>query len=284
MTIYNYLTESAQRSGTGVARFAQMLKRAIPEIKEVSREVDFTQVAHLESVDPLYPGDVVITDNHLSLEIPDGPRVIAVHHGSADAHYKRDATWRNKNTLKMVVDQEKMYARTTEMVSPSMWVMGQFDDFDGTLIPHWVDSIPQLPKRGKPIVIGDWRDNNKGAGAWKKLAEANPQWDFKPLNFRTEADKLKQYGEASLYLCLSLSEGGSYSMCDAEAARLPIVSTNVGNYLEFSDCAVIRWQDRDNLKLVSDAIERKLNAGRKSCFYDSYSFEDWRAAWLNVIR
>lgn len=279
MTIYNYIPESAQRSGTGVARFAQMLKRAISEIVEISE------------IPVLSADDVVICDNHRSLDVPDGNKAVVVAHGNAETHFERDEHWRHVSNLMLVRSQKLMIAKQNRIwVYPSLWVADEFSRHNPdwfrevNIIPHWVDSIPSLPKPARPLIIGDWRDANKGASAWKKLAAMNPQWDFKPLSFKTDADKREQYGRASLYLCLSLSEGGSYSMCDAEAARLPIVCTDTGNYLEFADCEVIRWQDRDNLELVSAAIERKLATGRKTCFYDSYSFEDWQGLWLNVIQ
>lgn len=74
-------------------------------------------------------------------------------------------------------------------------------------------------------------------------------------------------------------------MCDAEAAELAIVTTDIGNYMEFDDAEVIRWQDRDDLEIVIEAIERKLEAGRrKPSFYRDYTFEQWAQLWRNVIQ
>jgi hypothetical protein len=117
------------------------------------------------------------------------------------------------------------------------------------------------------------------------LAAQCPQWEFKPLSFRDDLGRNEQYGRTDLYLCLSLSEGGSYAMCDAEAASLPIVTTDVGNYREFDDCEVIRWQDRDDAVKVSAAIERKLNKGRtKPSFYQDYTFPIWKQKWEALIQ
>jgi glycosyltransferase involved in cell wall biosynthesis len=157
---------------------------------------------------------------------------------------------------------------------------GQYKPY---VIPHWVDSIPSLPKSGKPKIIGDWRDNNKGSGIWRALAERCPQWEFQPLNFRTDEGRRKQYGEASLYLCLSLSEGGPYAVCDAEAAELPIITTDVGNYLEFKDCEVISWRNRGNPEIVIEAIGRKLSMGRgKPSYYQEYTFDRWAGLWREI--
>ena len=133
----------------------------------------------------------------------------------------------------------------------------------------------------KIVIIGDWRDWNKGSEAWKKIAAAAPAgWEFKPLRFRTPEEKMPQYSQASAYLCLSVSEGGSYSMCDAEAMGLPIATTDVGNYREFGDSSVISWRDRDNPERVIPALKEAIAMGRrKTTWYDSCAFEDWARAW-----
>jgi glycosyltransferase involved in cell wall biosynthesis len=281
MTIYNYITESAQRSGTGVARFDKELRRVFPDLQSVTK------------LPEMMPDATVICDNHLSMDVLEEIKTVVCHHGVAAVHFERDPKWRTAESRRSVLLQTGMFSMPNRTyVAPSQWVAGEFAEIIAQqkvmatqfIIPHWVETIDQLPKSGKPIIIGDWRDNNKGANVWRKLVKRCPQWEFKPLAFRNDADKRKQYGEASLYLCLSLSEGGSYSMCDAEAASLPIVTTDVGNYLEFDDCEVIQWQDRDNLDIVIEAIENKLKAGRgKPSFYRDYTFDVWKAVWNSVI-
>lgn len=298
--IYHYFAGGS----SGVARFDGYLRRVFPDMKSMRARLDAAAVDDEGEIVCLEPGDIVVTDNHLSVGIVlDGVKVTAVHHGCGACHFARDPGWRNDRTRYIVELQRRMFdAPNRTFVAPSAWVAEQFKgeayrdvvdadwspgrpEYSATVIPHWVDPIPPLPKSGKPIVIGDWRDNNKGANVWKKLAAACPQWDFAPLNFRDDAGRRKQYGEASLYLCLSLSEGGSYSMCDAEAAELPICSTDVGNYREFDDCEVIPWQNRDDVGMVAEAIERKLKAGRrKPSFYRECTFEAWKAAWEAVIQ
>lgn len=266
---------------TGVARFDAALRSALPGIQSVtSGSAKFAS------------DDIVIADNHMSLQVPPGIRTVVVHQGCAQTHYERDPVWRTSSSLEMVRLQRKMFdLKTRSYVAPSVWVMNQFDQhcapviYRPAIIPNWAAPIERLPKSGKPRIIGDWRDNNKGSGIWKKLAAHCPQWDFGPLNFRDDAGRRKQYGEASLYLCLSLSEGGAYAVCDAEAAELPIVTTDVGNYREFADCHVIHWTDRENLDLVAAAIEHKLSEGRRiASYFRNYSFNCWRADWERVVR
>ncbi len=274
--IYGYVSKTVEQGGwTGVSRFDASLRRVFREMQSV------TEVPR-----DLGSDDLVITDNHLSCEIPPEVRTVVVHHGCAKTHYDRDPAWRSERTAHIVkLQREMLDIPNRTFVAPSRWVAEQFGRPGATVIPHWVERIEPLPKNGRPVIIGDWRDNNKGAGIWRALAERCPQWEFRPLSFCNDAGRRRQYGEASLYLCLSLSEGGSYSMCDAEAAGLPVVTTDVGNYLEFDDAEVIPWDGSGHPPLVIGAIERKMRRGReKPSFYSAYTFEDWAAAWRRVVR
>jgi glycosyltransferase involved in cell wall biosynthesis len=273
MAIISYVSKTVEQGAwTGVGRFDFSLRRVFPDMNS------------LTVLPSLGPDDIVITDNHLSCEVPPKIRTVVVHHGCARTHFERDPAWRGERLQHVVELQQKMLEMPNRtFVAPSAWVAEQFGN-GAKVIPHWVEPIEPLPKYGKPRIIGDWRDNNKGYSTWQKLAAACPDFEFKPLQFRDGAGRRAQYGAASLYLCLSLSEGGSYSVCDAEAAGLPFVTTDTGNYREFDDAEVIRWQDRDDLALVIDAVRRKVESGRrKPSYYASYSFAAWRSLWYEAI-
>jgi glycosyltransferase involved in cell wall biosynthesis len=281
VTIYSYVAGRFEDGfRTGVPRFDYSLRRIFPGLKSVI-EPEFS------------PGATVITDNHLSLNVPAELRTIVVHHGCAAAHFARDPQWHTEHTVTIALLQGDMFQRPNRtFVAPSSWVVQMFRewhepaDYAPVIITHWVKAIRRIEsQRPRPIIIGDWRDNNKGLNAWQNLARQCPQYEFRPLHFSTEAEKEQFYGEADLYLCLSLSEGGSYSMCDAEAAELPIVSTNVGNYREFDDCEMIAWDKRDQVEYVAGAIERKLRTGRrKDSFYKAYTYECWHEKWQALTR
>lgn len=286
MTKYSLVGRRSEEGGwTGVSRFDLMLRRVFPEIKSITpAEIPMT----------FKTGDLVITDNHLVLTIPDEIEAIVVHHGCAATHYERDPLWRNHATARMVADQMLMTrerkARTI-FWAPSAWVADEFSRHN----PDWMREVVVCPNWVEPmdlsrwadsileqkIIIGDWRDANKGSHIWKRIASKAPAgWKFEPLEFRDQATKEKQYGLASVYLCLSLSEGGAYSVSDAEAAGLPIVTTDVGNYREFSDSIVIPWQERENPGVVLPAIEKALTIGRRpNNWYTGVTFSHWAQIW-----
>lgn len=280
MSIYSLVGKTVEQGGwTGVCRFDRALRSVFPELQSVTR------------LPQLQADDVVITDNHLSLDVPPESCTVVVHHGCAQTHYERDLAWRNDGTRRLVEAQRTMFELPNRIwVAPSAWVADEFRKVSPSqrtihVIPHWVEIIERSAAPAKPRIIGDWRNLNKGVSIWRELAARCPQWDFQPLNFRDDDGRRQQYGEASLYLCLSASEGGSYAMCDAEAAGLPIVTTDVGNYREFFDCEVISWLNRYRIDAVAAAITRKLRAGRKSTsVYDNYTFDDWKQAWERVIQ
>lgn len=286
MTKYSLVTGRAEDGRwTGVARFDLALRRVFPDLESITpREIPQT----------FEPDDLVITDNHLVLAIPGGVNAIVVHHGCAATHYERDPLWRNKETARMVAEQKQMTeARNAQTLfwAPSQWVADEFSRHN----PNWMREVVVCPNWVEPMdleewdytatvqrrIIGDWRDSNKGAHAWKQIARQAPAgWKFEPLDFREPYQKKRQYGLASVYLCLSLSEGGAYSLSDAEAAGIPIVTTDVGNYREFSASIVIPWQERDNPAVVLPAIERAIAMGRRATnYFTDQTFAQWALTW-----
>lgn len=275
---------------TGVSRFDSMLRRVFPELISITPQC----------IPKLTPEDVVITDNHLALLVPGEVPTVVVHHGCAQTHWDRDPTWRNESTAQLCKDQQAMFwARNRTYVAPSAWVRGEFARHYGlpadyaTVVINWVPRLeryepPRINSPWKvqaingrpPVVIGDWRDANKGAGIWEQVAKRVPGALFCPLKFTTDEERAAFYRDADLYLCLSLSEGGSYSMCDAEAAYLPIVSTSVGNVLEFPMMPLFNR----NPEHVASEVRSGLMMGRRApSFYDTYTFDHWAAAWRGVV-
>jgi len=284
--IYSLVAKTVEQGGwSGACRGDFMLRRLVPGLRSVTAPPKVS------------PGDLVIVDNHLATKVPENVPVIVVHRGCASAHYGRVPTWRHAGTTHMCEMQQFMFHQPNRFyVAPSRWVADTFRDiyklgqeYQPVIIPHWVEHIPRGTRPGtadgRPIVIGDWRDDNKGARIWRAVANRCPDMKFEPLHFKDDAGRREQYGRASLFLCLSASEGGSWAVADAEAAELPIVTTNTGNYLEFVDSHVIPWQTAmDDPEGVARAVREKLRAGRRmKSFYDHYGFADCQRKWKEAI-
>lgn len=266
---------------SGVPRFDFEIRSVFPSIKSVT-----------EIPTDLDADDVVITDNHLVVNVPPVVRTIGVHHGCAKTHYDRDPAWRTPQTEKMVVQQHEMFfLRNRFWVSPTMWARDEFRRAESlpetycAVIPHWAKRFGPVQKRARsrPVVIGDWRDRNKGAGLITALQQANPGVEFRQLNFKRGAHE-PFYLDADLYLCLSVSEGGSYAVADAEACGLPIVTTDVGWCGEFTDACVIPWKDRESVEIVSHCVKKKLSEGRAlPSFFEGWTFEKWSRTWRAAV-
>jgi len=269
----------------GVPRFDWELRKAIPGL--VSWPWNPLALAKLIWLRKKCPELVVITSSELSVRVPANIRTLVVHHGCAQTHYDRDPDWRTMTNRAVCRAQAKMYVLPNRhFISPARWTARQFaahyDVPEATVVPHWTAEIPRSRRTPRtPVVMGDWRDFNKGRATVAELTRAWPQYEFRPLRCSYDA-RAQAYQSADVYLCLSLSEGGSYSMCDAEAAALPIVSTDVGNCEEFQP-VMIRWQERDDVAVVRAAIERALADQRGPSFYESWTLRHWSRAWAELL-
>lgn len=271
---------------TGVTRFDRSLRMVFPDLVSVTPEM--TQ-GLLWTKD-----DIVITDNHLSLHVPVNIPTVVVHHGSAKSHYDRDPNWRSPITREMVQAQAYMFRLPNRTyVALSQWAKEQFRQYHGlpenyaSVIVNWVPRIERerpadLPDR--PVVLGDWRGTNKGEHIIPALRELCTALEFRPLRCHSEEERIKAYQEADVYLCLSLSEGSPYAVADAEAAALPITSTRVGNCEEFFR-GIVTIEDRENPYQVIQSLGMALCGARLGygSYYLSYSFEDWRHRWRQVV-
>lgn len=287
MRIHHLANAHWPAHATGVPRFSRDLKAAFPYIRNIGpRSIDGF---------PWREDDVVVADNHLALLVPEQVRVVVVHHGCAKIHYEREPGWRSGHSASMVDAQRRMLNRpNTTFVAPSRWVGERFREisqyegwrYEPVLIPHWVEPIKPSRRepRERPVVTGHWGDHNKGRDAIGAITEALPEFEFRPLKFAPHDNlaKAKSYQDADVYLCLSLSEGAPYAVADAEAARLPIVSTEVGWVDDFPDIQVIA--NRDDPAEIRTSIRKALALPRDRVrFYDSWTYAKWLLAWREVI-
>lgn len=285
MRLLHLLNSHDISTPTGVPRFSGYFRRAFPECFNVTPGT----VGALEWSDD----DVCVTDNSLALLVPDCVKTIVTHHGCAPYHFKVDAAWRNETTQRLMIDQLAMLNKPRlRYVAPSAWVRDRFSEiappfYRAEIIPHFVElneskKSPRI-RRGERI-IGDWRTPNKGSGVIDAIKDACPEYEFRQLDFPAGDDAARQafYSNADAYLCLSLSEGAPYSVADAEAAGLPIISTEVGNVYEFVKDRPLRLPIE--IEQVKTLLCDVRTYGRtRTSFYSTYSFDDWKAAWSRVI-
>ena len=235
------------------------------------------------------PDTIVISANETSMAVPDGLRTIVVHHGCAQTHFDRDPEWRGRRPLQLCAAQRAMYQRPNRtFVAPSAWVAEQFSAHHGVplarVIPNWVPRLEPVAveSHARRLVLGDFRTWNKGRDVLPRLAACVPDVDLRPLACTYDTRHLA-YARADAYLGLSVSEGGSYALCDAEVARLPIVMTDVGNCREFTSATLIRWDNRDDVEQVAASLERALREPRGPSFYERFTFEVWRDSWHALV-
>ena len=220
--------------------------------------------------------------------VPRRLRTIVLHHGCAQTHFNRDPDWRGAEPQRLCKAQRAMYGRENRWyVALARWTAEQFSAHYGVppaeLLPSWVEPIERRTRKpGRPVVLGDFRNFNKGRDTVARLATALPQFEFRQLKCTYDTRKAA-YEDADAYLCLSLSEGGSFAVSDGEAAELPLVTTNVGNHHEYTEARVIPWEARDNVEVVRRALEQALGSARGPSFFAGWTFESWRRAWLELV-
>lgn len=246
---------------------------------------------------------LIITDNHLSCDIPNKYKILLVHHGIAETHYQREPTW-NVYWRKLCCDgQNRMLEYrdpiTTKIVNISQFCKDEFFRIYGgkylkfNIIDMLHTSELDINKYKSTFnttlhILGAWGCKNKGPSELiEKLKINNQNFKFNQLkvgyNYNKnplicqegidDYNKRKQdiYLNNDIYLCLSLSEGSSYAMLDALLSGLVIVSTDVGlAYKDIpEDCFVkLDWKKRDDINYVSSKLnyawENKEQLSKKS--------------------
>lgn len=272
---------------SGVPRFDHELRRIFPEL--ISLRAGAKSRALLMLLAARRPDTLVITCNEESLLVPESLRTIVMHHGCAQTHFDRDPTWRGRKPRQLCAAQRAMYARKNRwFVSAAAWTSREFAGHYGVtparVIPHWVEPIewPVRPRGQRAVLLGDFRDWNKGKKLLPLLAAELPEVELRALSCTYETRK-QAYQAADGYLSLSVSEGGSYAVCDAEAAGMPLVMTDVGNCDEFTQARKIPWQRRDDLPLVAATIRSALSEQRGPSFFARWSFDAWAEAWRGLV-
>jgi hypothetical protein len=170
MRLFHLLQSHDSSKPTGVPRFSSYFQMAFPDVINIVP----SQIGGIEWRED----DVVVTDNHYSLMVPERVKTIVVHHGNAVYHYEVDESWRNSMTQQIATGQRLMFHKRNRLyVAPSKWIQDRFRDFApswydslSVVLPHWVPQIhggEKALRNVRPRVIGDWRNPNKGSEVWR---------------------------------------------------------------------------------------------------------------------
>ena len=287
MRIIHY-TPSNYKSGSfgGVARFDYELTKAFPDMTSVLRQPNI----------PWYSLDaentIVITDHSFVNEIPQQLKVIAVHHGMAAEHKKRNPSWEGD----VYVQQQRHMS-----IRPKTWFVG-ISEFtkraakehhgvtDDIVILHGVDTKCDSKIEKGTSVVGDWRTESKGAHIIESIKSVCTDFQFNPLKCG-QYDKVQGYKSHNIYMCVSYHEGNAYAVMDAIACGLPVLSTTSGLFDGDYDerlGEVINWQERGNVNLIKEKLQKihdnYENYDPIGWLKDTIPFDKWKSDWQNFVK
>lgn len=290
MRIVHYILSSYEDGDwSGVPRFDYELKKAIPNLITITKRKIFPNNINQY----LKFGDIIITDNGLCNDVDEKYKCIVVQHGLARTHLEREPSWMGTHYVeqqdKMALRKNNFYVSTSTFMQEELYK--KYNLKSKTILNSTnLQELKKDSQNNKPIIIGDWRDNNKGLLIIDKLRNSLTQYEFKQIKC-SFFDKEKEYRNADAYLCLSLSEGNSYSMLDALHYNIPVISTNVGlfaNDYQQNYGIKINYLERENIEIIKFSIEsiilnKKLFSPRNKII-EIMSFDNWAIEWNNIIK
>lgn len=298
----------------GVARYDTQLKLIFPNrIFFIGPQQKNEMLDFLSNVK--YP--IIITDNHLSCDIPNKYPILLVHHGSALTHAEREPDWDPYWKNLCCEGQKKMLTYrnpiNTWIISSSLFCKKEFEKYFGDqyrkfnnfLIPHSTEFNESIYKQNftnsRPIILGNWNNNNKGLNVVRQIASNNTAYQFRQLNIRPNFNeslesfnqkKQEIYLNADIFLQLSLCEGNSYATLDALLCGLVIVASNVGLFYKDipEDCFVkVEWERNNDIEYVMEKINYAwenrdiLSKNARKWYLNNYRFIDWKNKMFKII-
>jgi glycosyltransferase involved in cell wall biosynthesis len=234
---------------------------------------------------------IIITDNHLSCDIPNEYPVLLVHHGCALTTSERNPDWEPFWRDLCCNGQKQMLSyrnpQNTWIISISNACAVDFNRFYPDLYPkfkridllHPSELYEGVQKKGfndKPIILGNWNHIKKGKHLLPKLKELLPEFEFIQLNVMPKNNeslghfnyrKQDIYIKADMFLQIANSEGYSYASNDSLINGLVTIATNVGGF--FGDVYKDAYVELDWKKCYGENID-----------YD-YICDKIRYAWDN---
>lgn len=259
---------------------------------------------------------LIITDNHLSLDIPNRYDILLVHHGCALTTANRNPDWGEPWKSLCVNGQEKMLKyrdpKTTRIVSISKACTDDFTRYFGKeytrferhdiLHPSELDESRFVKKfNKKPVILGNWGHVKKGKNILPLLKENLKEFQFEQLKVGLDKrgvddfNRRKQdiYLSSDIFLQISNSEGNSYATLDAMLCGLVIVASDVGLFYGDvpEDCFVkMDWRRNGDWKYVRKCIENawenkeKLSRNCREWYLNTCSFKIWKNLMVNIVK
>jgi len=259
---------------------------------------------------------IIITDNHLAIDIPNIYPIILVHHGVAKTHAIREPEWDKYWKDLCCNGQEKMLSfrdpDKTWIISISQFCYDEFYKYYPLLYPKFknfkIFHSSELEEDNfktkfnqKGIILGNWKTNNKGKDLIPKLKTLLNQFEFIDLNVSLEKkDTLKTFNNrkqniylnSDMFLQISLCEGFSYSALDALMNGLVVISTDVGLFYKDlpENCFVkLDWTRTKDVKYIKDKINyawlnrNELSLNARKWYMDNCRFKDWGIKMTNLL-
>ena len=293
-----------QNNFGGVACYDYQISKAFPHRvffqgpEEKEKMMEFLE----ECEDP-----IVITDNHLSCDIPNKYKTFVVHHGIAMTHALREPTWdlywknlccSGQNRMLYYRDPEN-----TEFISTSKFCTDEFTNhygeeykkFNRIVILHSSEFDEDKIKEkwnDSPIVLGNWSTDNKGKKIIESIQNKSNLFQFNPLEVYPQGNiqnfierKQNIYLKSDIFLQLSLSEGNSYATLDAMLCGIPVVASNVGLFYKDvpEDCFVkVDWQKNNDTEYLLERLKyawdnrKELSINARKWYMKNCRFQLWK--------
>ena len=259
---------------------------------------------------------VIITDNHLSCDIPNKYDVVLVHHGCARRTLEKNPDWGEPWKSLCTQGQDKMLEyrdpKTTKIVSISqsctddfkLYYDKKYTKFRIEKILHPSELNEDCVKsvfNSKPSILGNWIGIKKGERLIPGLKKTLQEYEFNQLNVKPlqnesykDFNKRKQeiYLKSDIFLQISNSEGNSYATLDALICGLVIVASDVGLfYKDVPDNCFVKldWRKNGDINYVKERLEyawenrETLSRNARQWYMENCRFVEWEKKFNRLI-
>ena len=303
--IIHYCCGSYDTGGFGgVARYDYQIKLAFPKRKffEGPRQ-KFQMLEYLTKC----KNPLVITDNHLSCDIPNKYNILLVHHGCAKTTALRTPDWGEPWKSLCLNGQNKMLdyrnPSKTTIISISQSCADDFTKYYGEkytkfkrldiLHPSELDETRYKTSfNSKPVILGNWNHPKKGQKIIPVLKKKLKDFEFRQLSVGCNNKNFKDFNRrkqdiylgSDIFLQIATSEGNSYATLDAMICGLVVVASNVGLfYKDVPDNCFIKldWEKNNDINYVREKIlegwekREELSKNCRKWYLDNCRFIDW---------